>query len=502
MSTLETTPLVQPPLMREAARELLSDSKPWNVSAVAGDILTLGAGTAFAVICNTLLVFLIPRLVSVEQYGYWRLFLLYAGYVGLLHLGFADGALLRWAGQSFEAIHGQIGSSWKYLLLEHLAIVVPVGVLVAIVPGVPSRIRVVCAAVLLFAVVMNSATLLQYSLQASRVFRPVAVAGAAPLGIFLVASFLWSLLRVPTANDLMVMYGVSWIIAVLYLAERTKPWAVRSSQSAWSLGRTLTGAGWAVVLANGAFGLAQCADRLAVSAAMPITEFAQYSLAASAMFVPVTAIAAISRVFFSHAATLDHVDRPRIYGHMSGFLLIAWSLLLPYFFVLEIFVKRFLPRYLPGLPVAAVLLLSVGFLAGIQILHMNYFYLYGRQKEFLYQTAGALGGTVGVAVLMATTMRSLLAVAIGQVVVLAMWWLWNEWSLRRTTRQTGKDWIRMGTITIWSAVSYGLVLFFVSEIAFRLVFYYGLLGMALWVCYRHEFHFGWELLRARSVEPK
>jgi hypothetical protein len=102
MGTVDTTPMVEGNAGElRATGGKAARSRP---SAIAGDIATLGAGTVLAGVFNVLLVFLIPRLVSVEQYGYWRLFFLYAGYMGFLHFGFADGALLRWAGRTREAV--------------------------------------------------------------------------------------------------------------------------------------------------------------------------------------------------------------------------------------------------------------------------------------------------------------------------------------------------------------------------------------------------------------
>jgi hypothetical protein len=75
----------------------------------------MSGGTAAAAVFNTLLVFLIPRLVSVEDFGYWRLFPLYAGYVGFLHFGFADGALLCWAGRPLETFRHEVGCSTRFM---------------------------------------------------------------------------------------------------------------------------------------------------------------------------------------------------------------------------------------------------------------------------------------------------------------------------------------------------------------------------------------------------
>lgn len=498
MASAETTQLVE--RKDGAVRVEGANTEGWKPFSIAGDIAALGAGSALAAVFNILLVFLIPRLVTVEQYGYWRLFLLYAGYVGFLHFGFADGALLRWAGRTFDAIRHEVGPSWKYLVLQHLAVILPLCVIFGLIPGVPSNIRILFTEVLIFGLVMNSATLLQYSMQAARVFWPVAIASAVPPGVFVVLTFCWTLRSTPTANDLILLYGISWTVVLIYLWVRIGPRLGGLSSTSSTLGKTLTTVGWPVLLANTGYALVQSADRLVVSSALPITEFAQYSLAASTMFVPITAIAAVSRVFFSHAAAVEHDGRVKIYGHMSRFLLLAWSLLLPYFFVLEAFVQHFLPKYIPSLPVAGILVLSVIFLAGIQILHMSYFYLYGKQRQFLYQTVGALAVGAGVALVLAMSLHSLFAVAIGQVVVLALWWMGNEWTLRRTTSQSKRDWLRIFAVAGWSAASYGFALWSTENIGWRIPAYYLLVMLVLWFFCGDELRLVWRFIRANTVE--
>src|SRR5262249_45452908 len=81
---------------------------------LARDVFTMGLGTAMAAAFNTALVFLIPRLASVEDFGYWRLFMLYGSYAGLVQMGLLDGALLRWAGRSLQAYHSQIRPTLRF----------------------------------------------------------------------------------------------------------------------------------------------------------------------------------------------------------------------------------------------------------------------------------------------------------------------------------------------------------------------------------------------------
>jgi hypothetical protein len=90
--------------------------REWEPAALAADIATLGTGTLLAGVFNVALVFVVPKLISVADYGYWRMFGLSAGYVGFLHFGFADGALLRWAGRPIE--ERQEGLQ-EYLAADH-----------------------------------------------------------------------------------------------------------------------------------------------------------------------------------------------------------------------------------------------------------------------------------------------------------------------------------------------------------------------------------------------
>ena len=46
--------------------------------------------------------FLLPKLFSLDDYGYFKIFSLYLTYTGILHFGFPDGFLLKNSGISYE----------------------------------------------------------------------------------------------------------------------------------------------------------------------------------------------------------------------------------------------------------------------------------------------------------------------------------------------------------------------------------------------------------------
>jgi len=469
-------------------------------SGLARDVATMGGGTALAALFSTLIVFLIPRLISIEDFGYWRLFLLYASYAGVLHLGFLDGLLLRWAGQRLENFHPEVRVSLKFLSWQLIVLLLPACVIVGL--ALHAESRFVWLSVLMYTFFFNLAALLQYCLQGARQFKPVAFATAAPGAIFVLLIVMWNIRWVPNFRTLIALYCISWLGALIYLWARVKPLqGFNSRDSAWLLGKTGILLGWPMVLANMGQGLVQSADRLVVSSALPIHDFAEYSLASSALFVPVTAIATVYRVFLSYAAALEHNGRVKIYKHASRFRLFAWSILLPYFFVLEVFVRNFIPKYLPAMPLSAILLLSVLFLAEIQILHTSFAYLYGRQRQFLILTIVALVLSFSVVTVTAIWLRSLVAIAIAQVGALSLWWFGNEWSLREVTGQRWTDQVRVFSVFAWSGICYAVTLRYAENVGLRIVLYYALVaGCLIPSCYP-ELRIVWRLVSRTQLEP-
>lgn len=450
--SLDTAPLLEDRTAAPAPAEAL-ETTGWKLSAIAADIATLGTGTLLAGLVNVALVFVVPKLISVEDYGYWRMFGLYAGYVGFLHFGFADGALLRWAGRSWEEFRHEVGPAVKYLVWQHVLVLLPLCVTAALMLRGP--LRFVAIAVAIYAPVFNLATLIQFGLQSAKIFRPVAISTVAAPALFLGFVLLWQFHWQSDSREVASLYIGGWLMVLVYLLARTKLWAQRgrrSGQTKFAL--DCVRSGWPIVLANTGFALIMFADRLAASWAATIQNFAQYSLAASAMAVPITAIQASSKVFFSHLAGATPKERKRIYGISSRTLLIAWAILLPYYFALEVFIRHFLPRYVASLQYARMLLLGIPFLAAIQILQMSYAYLNGMQRHFLVRTVAVLGVSIGAASFAAFHAGSLQVVAGVQVAILGAWWLFNEWTLRGLTGQTAGDWLKFAGVYVLAAGSY------------------------------------------------
>src|SRR5215469_15625124 len=475
MASVETTPLGEDKAMIAPAAAGAIEAAGWKPSDIAADIATLGTGTLLAGVFNVALVFIVPKLISVEDYGYWRLFALYAAYVGFVHLGFADGALLRWAGRPLREFHHEIGPAIEYLLLQHIILLVPLCVIAVF--ALRGPLRFVAIAVAIFAPLYNLTATLQFGLQSARVFRPVALSTVTAPAIFFIAVLLWASRWHSQFREIIILFVSAWAVPLVFLLVWTKPWSgVRNTGSVKGLAVSCLLSGWPILMANTCVGVIQYADRIAVSWAASIQSFAQYSMAASAMAVPMTAIQACSKVFFSHMAGVATGRRKQIYGIASWTLLIAWTLLLPYYFALDGLIRRYLPRYVPSIEYSRILLLASPFIAVIQILQISCAYLNGVQKHFLVRTLAVLGVSIGVTSFVAFHNGSLRIVAGVQVAILGAWWLFNEWTLQEWTGLSAGEWTKFSVVYLLAGAGYWLTSGAAVHVATAVVLYYLVVG--------------------------
>ncbi|QHJ72396.1 oligosaccharide flippase family protein [Planococcus halotolerans] len=65
---------------------------------------------------STIVILLVPKLIGVEAYGYWQIYLFYSAYVGFLHFGWNDGIYLRYGGQDYDKLDKRVFFSQFWLL--------------------------------------------------------------------------------------------------------------------------------------------------------------------------------------------------------------------------------------------------------------------------------------------------------------------------------------------------------------------------------------------------
>ena len=70
---------------------------------------------------SVLMSLIVPKLLGVEQFAYWQLFIFYSGYVGFFHLGLPDGIYLRYGGTELDKMDKSLlGSQLRVMTTMHI----------------------------------------------------------------------------------------------------------------------------------------------------------------------------------------------------------------------------------------------------------------------------------------------------------------------------------------------------------------------------------------------
>lgn len=78
-----------------------------------------------SILISASVVFIIPKLIGVEEFGYWQLYLFYSSYVGFLHFGWNDGIYLRYGGEQYKELDKKMFFS-QFIMLLSLQIILSI----------------------------------------------------------------------------------------------------------------------------------------------------------------------------------------------------------------------------------------------------------------------------------------------------------------------------------------------------------------------------------------
>jgi len=68
-------------------------------------------------ISSILLTFLLPKIIGINHFGYWQVYVFYTSYVGLFQLGFNDGIYLKYGGYNYNELQPKVFNPLFFMLL-------------------------------------------------------------------------------------------------------------------------------------------------------------------------------------------------------------------------------------------------------------------------------------------------------------------------------------------------------------------------------------------------
>ncbi|OVE78090.1 hypothetical protein BVX98_01365 [bacterium F11] len=363
------------------------------------DSFFISSSSGFLAVLAVIQAFWIPTILSLREFGLWKIFTLYGSYLSLLHLGFLDGLLLRWAGQS----EGKIGSEkWMFfrkLLIQQTLVLLPLGILFgAIFSGSPFYWVVMF--LLILAVVFNSTQFFRVIFESSKRFRTLSWAQIVGRSLFIGCLFIIPSAFLTQAKVIAIImigaFSVQFLIMVSWSrsSQRVDMDIKKDPHATWT---NLTKQGITILLVGLALPFVIALDQFLLSVSVPVEKFSVYSFACGTLVPVLIMIQPISHVMFPHLRSASEEEQKRVLELSRRGTGLFLGLFFCLYYLLTPLIHFLLPRYTMSLPLIRILVGSVGLLIVIQVLHFTYYKLVGRQHTFFILLAGAMI-TMGIAI--------------------------------------------------------------------------------------------------------
>ncbi len=338
-----------------------------------------------SLLISVFMVMFVPKLLSVNDYGLWQLFLFYSSYLGFLHFGWEDGIYLRYAGNRFDELNRKTFAGQFYcIILLQIVLAISISILGQVfVETSDKRLALTCA--IWLAPFVNFNSLCNFIMQITNRIKEYARLLAMERIVFFLGVLFF--LVILGLNQFRYMYSaqvfaVASLAAVgAYLCRSLLTPHFDSFGAIWQESYKNISVGIKLMLANIASMLIIGIVRYGISIGWDVATFGKVSLTLGVSNFLMVFINSVSVVFFPIVKKMDEEKRSEVYTVIrSALTFLLFAGLIGYYPV-RYLLSLWLPKYADSLMYMSVLFPVCVFESKVSLLINTY--LKSMRKEFL-----------------------------------------------------------------------------------------------------------------------
>ncbi len=308
---------------------------------------------------SIVLTLLLPKLLGVEEYSYWQLYLFYVTYTAYSSLGFCEGIYLKHGGKEYEELQPRmIGSQfWALAVYEIVFCVVGAFFACTFLQGENKSL------ILSLALVSSLFDILRYFLQsvlqATNRIQEYAKIVTSERVLFFVLAILCLLVGIRDFRILIFAEIGARIISMIYAIVVCRDVVfcnIRYGRAEFDETKEIIGIGFKLLLANLASQLIIGVVRFMIEQNWGTVVFGKVSLTLSLSNMIVTCISAVSIVLFPVLKNLEKDKLNELYETMRVVLTVPILFVLLFFVPMKLILSAWLPQYADSLKYLAILL--------------------------------------------------------------------------------------------------------------------------------------------------
>jgi len=354
---------------------------------VIKDIFIVALSNIIIALAGVVNGFIIPKVMSVTDYGFYKIFSLYATYITLLHFGFIDGILIMYAGKKKEELDKKAFKTYsRFLFMLELSASVIVIFIAVFLKGIYKFIFIMLAANILFT---NVALYFQYISQVTERFKELTVRNILKsilnilLAIILFVLFKIRNYYVSSKSYIFYIVGINFILALWYMLTYRDLWIGKANKfnDEKTNIKHIFFEGLPYTIASFLASLILTIDRQFVSIAFDTETYAVYAFAYNMLALITTATSAISTVLYPYLKRQEN-SKNLIYT-LRSIISFVVAIMICLFFILSYIINWFLPKYVNSLDIFYIILPGLIFSSVNTIVLVNYFKIDHKQNIYM-----------------------------------------------------------------------------------------------------------------------
>lgn len=331
----------------------------------------------FTSFINTLII---PKILTIDGYAEYQMFMLYISYVGLMTLGFHSGLFVKYGGKKREEIEKSQFKSEMHIVLVSQVIISCI--IIAIAFFINNELLFLAALCILTS---NFVSVYKYLYQAWDEFSKFSIISIfQSVGFSGIVLFVGILLKkIPALSVIYVYIVINAICFVIVFFEYVKQVrGIRAKKCISNANLEIFSVGLLLMLGGAANVIFNSIDKYYIKFLFTNYEFSMYCFAITLLNVMNVFISAIAQPMYLQLA--NHIDDYEERSKYKEMLLCFGALSGCAYYAVAVIVKYFIPEYLDSLSVVSILFAIFPAVAVINCLYVNLYKATNQVKKYIF----------------------------------------------------------------------------------------------------------------------
>lgn len=487
--------------MEEKVREAETVISKMNRKTFLKNIGIVFASNIISTLSGIMIGFIIPKILGISEYGYYKTFTLYSSYIGILHFGFIDGIYLKFAGKNYYDLDKEkFRTFFRFLLF--LEIITTLIIFSISFFFFKTNYFWIIVFVAINILATNLTTYYEFLSQITMMFKRTSIRNVIRCFLNIISvSILYLLYRfngmqIYNYHYVVITLAINYLITLWYIItyrELTFGKAKKIKEVKDDI-ITFFKSGVILLLSNFVVQLIFVIDQQVVNLAFDNSVYSVYAFAYSMIHLLAIATTAISTVLYPTLKRMDEKILKEKYSQINAYLLIFMGFSLIAFYPLKIIIENFLPKYSEALPIFLIILPGILISSSISVIKYNCYKTFNKITNYFIKSLITLAIAISADILAFYIFGNTISISIVSIFTLIIWYLLAESYFIKTFKIS---WVRNFLYLISTIIGFYCVSL-IPNIFISLISYLGFYLLLTFLFYTSEIKTAVETLKNRK----